>query len=120
MLEFIKQAAVGAVVSGLFSLLISGVGVFYLQRYLKDKWEEREAEAARRQAERRREGVLLAKHRRAQGRLLFWMHYALVKGVAQANGEFEESFRDYEAAEEELKTFEQEQLAAHQDENRGG
>lgn len=120
MLELIKEAAVGAAVSCLFSLLISGLGVFYLQHYLKEKWSERESEAARRQTERRKVDVLEARLQRALGRLLFWMHDALVKGVEHANGDLEKAFADYNDAEEALKAYEQEQLAAHQDENRGG
>lgn len=120
MIDFIKETVVVAMVSGMVSLLISGIGVFYLQHYLKEKWGERENEAARRQTERRKVSVLEANLQRALGRLLFWMHDALVKGVDHANGDLGQAFAAYNAAEEALKAYEREQLAAHQDENRGG
>ena len=116
MIEAIKSAAIGAIVSG----LISGVGIFYLQCWLKDKRAESVEEAAKKQAERRREDVLKAELQRAEGRLFFWLHFAVVRGVDQANGDLEKAFAKYNEAEDALKAFEQEQLAAHQDENRGG
>ena len=114
-LESIKQAAVSALVSA----LISGIGIFYLQRFLNDKHRESEQRAADRREARRRGDLLEAKRRRAAGRLLFWLHFGIVRGAEAANGDLERAWEDYTAAEEEQKLFEQEQLAAHQDENRG-
>lgn len=115
-LEAIKQAAVSAMVSA----LISGVGVFYLQRYLIDKHRESERKAAERREARRRADLLEAKRRRAAGRLLFWMHFGITRGKEAANGDLERAWQDYTAAEDAQKQFEQEQLAEHADENRGG
>ena len=115
-LESLKQAAVSALVSA----LISGVGVFYLQWYLNDKHRESEQRAADRREARRRADLLEAKRRRAAGRLLFWLHFGIVRGAEAANGDLERAWEDYTAAEEEQKLFEQEQLAEHADENRGG
>ena len=114
MIEAIRQAALSAAVSA----VISGVGIFYLQRYLDAKRKESEERAAQRRKERRKADMLEAKRRRATGRLFFWMHYALIKGVDAANGDLEKAFADYNEAEEEQKAFEQELLAEHQDENR--
>lgn len=114
MIEVIKAA----LVSTLVSALISGVGIFYLQRYLDAKRTESEAQAARRREERRRADMLEARRRRAAGRLFFWLHYAVVRGPEQANGDLEKSFVDYNEVEEEQKAFEQELLAEHQEENR--
>ncbi len=111
---FIKEAATSALISA----LISGVGVFYLQRYLDSKRAESEAEAAKRRAERRKADVLESRRRRAAGRMFFWLHYAVVRGPEAANGDLEKAFADYNEVEEEQKAFEQELLAAHQDENR--
>ena len=116
MVEVLKQAAVSALVAG----LINGVGIFYLQRYLDAKRRESEEKAAQRRRERRKADLLESKRRRAAGRLFFWMHYALVRGADQANGDLEKAFSDYNEAEEEQKAFEQELLAEHQDENRRG
>ena len=115
-LEAAKQAAVSAVVSA----LISGVGVFYLQRYLTAKHQESERKAAERREARRQADILESKRRRAAGRLLFWLHFSVTRGVEAANGDLEEAWNRYSAAEDEQKQFEQEQLAEHADENRGG
>ena len=116
MIDALKEALVSAVVS----VLISGVGVFCLQRYIDTKRRESEERAAQRRKERRKADLLESKRRRATGRMFFWMHYALVRGVEVANGDLEKAFSDYNAAEEEQKAFEAELLAAHQDENRRG
>ena len=97
MIETLKSAAVSCVVSA----VISGVGVFYLQRYLDAKRKESEERAAQRRRERRKADLLESKRRRAAGRMFFWMHYGLVHGVERANGDLERAFEDYNAAEEE-------------------
>ena len=116
MIETLKNAAVSVMVSA----VISGIGVFYLQRYLDAKRRESEERAAQRRRERRRADLLESKRRRAAGRMFFWLHDAVVKGVEHANGDLEKAMDDYNAAEEEQKAFEQELLAEHQDENRRG
>ena len=116
MIEVAKEAAVSAMVS----MLISGIGVYSLQRYIDTKRKETEERAAQRRKERRKADLLENKRRRATGRMFFWMHYALVHGVDRANGDLEKAFTDYNAAEEEQKAFEAELVAAHQDENRRG
>lgn len=114
MVEIIKSAAVSTMVSA----LITGVGVFYLQRYLESRRIQSEEAAATRRAQRRKADVLESRRRRAIGRLLFWLHFALLRGVEQANGDLEKAFADYNAVEEEQKAFEQELLAEHREENR--
>lgn len=114
--EAIKQAAVSAMVSA----LISGIGVYYLQRYLSDKHRESEQRAAARREARRRADVLESSRRRAAGRLLFWLHFGVTRGAAAANGDLEQAWKDYTAAEDAQKRWEQEQLAEHADENRNG
>lgn len=116
MIELLKSA----LVSGLVSALISGIGVYYLHAYLDGKRRESEQAAAQRRAERRKADVLEAKRRHAEGRLFFWMHDAIVKGKDHANGDLERAYEDYNEAEEKQKSFEQELLAEHHDENRGG
>lgn len=114
MIEAIQQALLSAAISA----LVSGVGIFYLQRYLDAKRKESEERAAQRRKERRKADMLEAKRRRAAGRMFFWLHYAAVRGVDAANGDLEKAFSDYNEAEEEQKAFEQELIAEHQDENR--
>lgn len=107
-----------AAISAATSALISGIGIYYLQSFLNTKRRESEEQAARRRSERRKAEVLESRRRRAAGRMFFWLHYAAVKGAEAANGDLEKAFSDYNEVEEEQKAFEQELLAAHQDENR--
>ena len=114
MIELLKSA----LVSGLVSALISGIGVYYLHAYLDGKRKESEQAAAQRRAERRKADVLEAQRRHAAGRMFFWLHDAIVKGREHANGDLERAYEDYNEAEEKQKCFEQELLAEHHDENR--
>ena len=109
-----------ALISVMVSCLISGIGLYYLRGYYDRKQQEREELADQRRNERRKADMLEARRRRAAGRMFFWMHYALIKGVEQANGDLEKAFLDYNEIDEDQKAFEQELLAEHQDENRGG
>lgn len=114
MIDTIKQAAVSALVSA----LISGVGIYYLHTYLDTKRKESEEQAAQRRRERRKADVLESKRRRAAGRMFFWLHDAVVKGVEHANGDLAKAMADYNEIEEEQKAFEQELLAEQLEENR--
>jgi len=114
--DLIKEAAVSALISG----LITAFGIGYLQRYLDAKRKQSEALAAKRRQERRKADELEFQRRRAAGRLFFWLHDAVVKGVEHANGDLEKAFTAYNEVEEEQKDFERMLLAEHQDENRGG
>ncbi len=116
MIETLKTA----LVSGLVSAMVSGIGIYYLHAYLDGKRKESEQAAAQRRAERRKADVLESKRWRAAGRMFFWLHDAVVKGKDHANGDLERAYEDYNRIEEEQKLFEQELLAEHQDQNRGG
>lgn len=115
MIEVLKNAVLSASVSA----LITGIGVFYLQRFIVTKRQESEERAKIRRAERRKADMLEASRRRAAGRLFFWLHDAVVKGPEHANGDLAKAMADYNKAEDAQKLFEQELLAEHQDENRG-
>lgn len=112
------EALKSALISGMVSVLISGIGVYYLHAYLDGKRKESEQAAAQRRAERRKADVLESRRRRATGRMFFWLHDAVVKGKDHANGDLERAYEDYNRIEEEQKRFEQELLAEHHDENR--
>lgn len=114
MIELVKSA----LVSSLVSVLISGIGIYYLHAYLDGKRKESEQAAAQRRSERRKAEVLESRRRRATGRMFFWLHDAIVKGKEHANGDLERAYEDYNRIEEEQKQFEQELLAEHHDENR--
>lgn len=114
MIDTIKQAAVSAMVSA----LISGIGIYYLHTYLDTKRKESEEQAAQRRLERRKADVLESKRRRAAGRMFFWLHDAVVKGVDHANGDLAKAMADYCEIEDQQKAFEQELMAEQLDENR--
>lgn len=114
MIELLKSA----LVSGFVSALISGIGVYYLHAYLDGRRRESEQAAAKRREERRKADALESQRRRAAGRLLFWLHDAVVKGKDHANGDLEKAYQDYNNAEDDQKRFEQMLLAEHHDENR--
>jgi hypothetical protein len=116
LIDLIKSA----LASCLCSAAITGVGVYYLHLYLDSWHKESEARAARRQEERRKADVLESKRRHAAGRMFFWLHDAALNGVGHANGDLEKAWANYTATEDEQKAFEQELLAEHHDENRGG
>lgn len=113
------EALKSALISGIVSALISGIGIYYLHAYLDGRRRESEQAAAQRRAERRKADVLEAERRHAAGRLLFWLHDAVTKGREHANGDLKQAYDDYSEAEEKQKRFEQELLAEHHDENRG-
>lgn len=114
------EAFQSALISTLVSAAISGIGIFFLQRFIDAKSKESKERAAVRRAERRKADMLEARRRRAAGRLFFWLHDAVVKGPEHANGDLAKAMTDYNKVEEEQKLFEQELLAEHQDENRRG
>lgn len=113
MIEQIKSALISAVVSGLFS----GVVLYYLRKYLDRRMENNEVKAIQRRKERRKLNILEQRYRRAVGRLLFWICDALMKGVEHANGDLKQARIDFNEAEDALKNYEQELLAARVDEN---
>lgn len=116
MIETLKTA----LISSLVAALISGIGIYYLHAYLDAKRRESEQAAAKRRAERRKADYLESRRRRATGRMFFWLHDAVVKGIDHANGDLERAYEDYNGIEEEQKRFEQELLAEHHDANRVG
>lgn len=112
------DSLINALISALVSAIITGCGVYYLHIYLDNRRKESEARAVKRREERRRADVLEQQRRHAEGRCIFWFHDAITKGVEHANGDLEKAYQVYSAAENAQKTYEQELLAEHQDENR--
>jgi len=111
MSEFLR-AAVNALPSTLVSFLISGLLLHYLKRYIDKKLVSAEAKQQERLKIRKRRSEAEQRRRRAEGRLLFWMHHALVK--PPPNGELEAAWEDYQEAEEAQKEIERSILAEYE------
>lgn len=111
MSEFLR-AAVNALPSTLVSVILSGVVLYYIRRYIDKKLVKAEAKQQERLLVRKRRSEAEQRRRRAEGRLLFWMHHALVK--PPPNGELEAAWEDYQEAEEAQKEIERAILAEYE------
>ena len=115
MAEFIAglEAALPGVV---LSVLLSGILLYYIRRYIDQKLLEEERARTEEQALKVKRSKLDMRRRRALGRLLFWLHRAVVN--PPANGELEEAWESFQEVEEDQKALDQEILAKF--ENGGG
>ena len=101
----LKAALPGAVLS----VLLSGILLYYIRRYIDQKLAEEERTRAEEQALKMNRSKLDMRRRRALGRLLFWMHRAIVN--PPANGELEDAWESFQNVEEDQKALDQEILA---------
>lgn len=108
----IWRAAAGAVPGALVSVILSGVVLYYIRRYIDKKLVKAEAKQQERLLVRKRRSEAEQKRRRAEGRLLFWLHHAVTK--PPPNGELEDAWRDYQEAEEAQKEIERAILAEYE------
>ena len=106
------RAAVNAVPGALVSALISGLLIHYLKRYFDKRLEGAERRQKSRLEIKRRRSEAEQRRRRAEGRLLFWLHHAVVK--PPPNGELEAAWEDFQDAEEEQKEIERAILAEYE------
>ena len=106
------HAVAGAVPGALVSFLISGLLLHYLKRYIDKRLEGAERRQKTRLEIKRKRSEAEQKRRRAEGRLLFWVHHALVK--PPPNGELEKAWEDFQTAEEEQKEIERSILAEYE------
>ena len=106
------RAAVNALPGALVSFLISGLALHYLKRYFDKKLVSAEAKQQERLKIRKQRSEAEQRRRRAEGRLLFWMHHAIVK--PPANGELEKAWEDYQEAEDAQKEIERSILAEYE------
>lgn len=105
-------AAINALPGALVSALISGLLIHYLKRYIDKRLEGAERRQKTRLEIKRKRSEAEQKRRRAEGRLLFWVHHALVK--PPPNGELEKAWEDFQTAEEEQKEIERSILAEYE------
>lgn len=115
--EAVKSAIAAALISGMVSAVISGIGVFFLQSYLKVKAEESSRVRQKRRMERQKKYVLDDNWQHSVGRVLFWIKDSLDKGREHANGNLDSAYEDFTSAEIEKKSFERQMLAEHNEEN---
>ena len=111
MIDEFMQGVVAALPSTVVSLLFSGLLLYYLRKYIDAKLA---AEEKRRQDDHklRRQRSELERRRRAAGRVLFWLHHAVTK--PPPNGELEEAWASYQAAEDAQKALDQQILADYE------
>ncbi len=88
------------------SSIVGGAGIvgllfFFIRRYLERALDRREGEERRHRENRVKRASYNDALQHAQGRLLFWLYQAIVKG--QHNGELEQAFADFQAAEQRIK-----------------
>lgn len=115
MSEFIAGAK-AALPGALVSLLVSGLLLYYIRSYIDHKLVEEEKQRAEEMATRIQRSQLEMRRRRALGRLMFWMHRAIVQ--PPANGELAEAMEAFQEVEEDQKALDQKILAKF--ENGGG
>jgi hypothetical protein len=85
---------------------VVGLFFYFIRRYIEKKLNTAEELKAQEKKERQERRKVTMKLQYANGRLLFWMHRAIVKG--EHNGELEDAFSEYQKAEAEQKAIEQE------------
>jgi hypothetical protein len=108
----IWRAAAGAVPGALVSVILSGIVLYYIRRYIDKKLVSAEAKQQERLIIRKRRSEAEQRRRRAEGRLLFWMHHAIVK--PPPNGELEDAWEEFQSAEEAQKEIERSILAEYE------
>lgn len=107
LLKWAVPIAGAAVVSGVINSFV----LYYIRKYIDAKLEQEQAAKSEREARRRKMNVAEQERRHAAGRLLFWLHHAVVKGVH--NGELESAMEEYMDAEKRQKSLEQDILASY-------
>ena len=88
---------------------ITGLAFFFLRRYLEKKLRAAEELDAQRMHMKKRRLQVDDELHHAYGRLLFWMHRAIVTG--SHNGELENAFQALEEAESKKKDLDREIIA---------
>ena len=98
--------------AALLRFLFSGLLLHYLKRYIYKRLEGAERRQKTRLEIKRKRSEAEQKRRLAEGRLLLWVHHALVK--PPPNGELEIAWEDFQTAEEEQKEIERSILAEYE------
>lgn len=107
-IEGIIAAIIGTVVGGSG---IVGIVFLYIRRYIDGKLNAREAESKKRQDLQTRRLKIDAEMEHATGRLLFYIHKAIVTG--NHNGDLEAAWNKYQKVEEKKKDLDREIIIEH-------
>lgn len=80
---------------------IVGIVFYFVRRYIEQMLDRHEGEEQKRKENRVKRASYNDALQHAQGRLLFWLYQAVTKG--EHNGELEQAFADFQAAEQRIK-----------------
>lgn len=111
------QGVMNALPGAIVSLVISGVVMAYLRKYIDDRWRKQEERRKNDHEIRKAKSMVEQERRRAAGRLFFWLHHAITK--PPPNGDLEEAWKAYKDAEEKQKELERAILADYDAHNAG-
>lgn len=103
MKEAVITAVIGAVVggSGVFGLVF-----IYFRRFIDKRLDKKDAEQSKKKDLRLRRLTIENEMEHALGRLLFYLHKAIVTG--QHNGDLKEAWESYQVAEAKKKALDRE------------
>jgi flagellar biosynthesis/type III secretory pathway M-ring protein FliF/YscJ len=90
--------------------IISSIVLWFLKRYINKKLTIAEAEAAERQKVKQKRMMLDSELHHAQGRVLFWIHHAIIHN-GEHNGELQDSFEHLQEVEDKEKELDREILS---------
>ncbi len=93
---------------------IAGLVVYFVRRRLEKMLDRREAEDSRRRENRIVRAAYNDALQHAQGRLLFWLYQAIIKG--EHNGELEQAFENFQEAERKIKDHDRKLVAEQEGE----
>lgn len=99
------------VLTGVISAIVGGSGFtgiafLFMRRYIEKKLDAKDQEEEKRKKQKLRRMTVEDKMQHCTGRLLFWMHKAIVDGTH--NGDLEDAFEKYQKVEEEKKNLDRE------------
>lgn len=93
MIDVLIRWAIPLIGAALISGVINSFVLHYIRKYIDDKMDEQAKAKADRELRRRKMNMAEQERRHAAGRLLFWLHHAIVKG--EHNGELEAAMEGY-------------------------
>lgn len=93
---------------------IVGLVFYFVRKYLEQALDKREAEEAKRRENKVKRASYNDALQHAQGRLLFWLYQAIIKG--EHNGELEQAFNDFQTAEQKIKDHDRKIVAEQESE----
>lgn len=99
------------IVTAVVSALVGGSGFvgilfFFIKRYLEKNLDKKEAYEKKRREYMRRRKTVTDEKEHAEGRLLFWIHKAIVTG--EHNGDLEHAWTLFQEAESKEKELDRE------------